>query len=53
MDKSEGEREKRTVMFDATAIEIVESYRRGKKRIPSFSDAVNALLLEREGGSGE
>lgn len=39
------ERKKKSVIFDKDAIEIIEAYRRGHEEIPSFSTAVNALVL--------
>ena len=36
---------KKTVSFNIKVVEIIENYRRGQKRIPSFSEAVNELII--------
>jgi hypothetical protein len=42
--------ERKTVTFDAESVEIIQSYRRGQKKIPSFTKAVNELVKKGFGG---
>ena len=36
---------RKTITFNSTAIDVIESYRRRNKEIPSFTNAVNNLII--------
>lgn len=47
--KGEEEGIRKTISFERNAKEIIEEYRRKKKDIPSFTQAVNEIIKESKG----